>query len=93
LKSAKTRAFETPATVAYFHPKRGMGLAFKGMEPQFASLLKKWLSRLKAAVRRISIASGGRAEAIFQHVIFPLQLDFACQICEHFNLQVQTALT
>jgi hypothetical protein len=39
---------ETTATVAYFKPKRGIGLTFTGMEPQFASVLKKWLSRSKA---------------------------------------------
>jgi hypothetical protein len=44
---------ETPATVAYFQPKRGMGLTFNGMEPQFASVLKKWLSRSKAAARPV----------------------------------------
>jgi len=42
---------ETPATVAYFMPKRGMGLTFNGMEPQFASVLKKWLSQSKIAER------------------------------------------
>ena len=31
---------ETPATVAYFMPKRGMGLTFTGTEPQFAAVLK-----------------------------------------------------
>ena len=42
---------ETPATVAYRMPKRGMGLSFTGMEPQFASVLKKWLSQSKATAR------------------------------------------
>lgn len=42
---------ETPATVAYFMPKRGMGLTFNGMEPQFASLLKKWLAQSKPTAR------------------------------------------
>jgi len=32
-------------------PKRGMGLTFTGMEPQFASILKKWLVQSKATVR------------------------------------------
>src|SRR5215470_3217940 len=39
---------ETPATVAYFMPKRGMGLTFNGMEPQFAAVLKKWLAQSRA---------------------------------------------
>jgi PilZ domain len=39
---------ETPATVAYFMPKRGMGLTFTGMEPQFLAILKKWISQAKA---------------------------------------------
>jgi hypothetical protein len=42
---------ETPATVAYFVPKRGMGLTFNGMEPQFASVLKKWLGQSKITAR------------------------------------------
>ena len=42
---------ETPATVAYFMPKRGMGLTFTGMEPQFASIIKKWLAQSKATLR------------------------------------------
>jgi hypothetical protein len=42
---------ETPATVAYFMAKRGMGLTFNGMEPQFASVLKKWISQSKTTVR------------------------------------------
>ena len=42
---------ETSATVAFLMPKRGMGLSVAGMEPQFASVLKKWLSRSKAAAR------------------------------------------
>lgn len=42
---------ETPATVAYFMAKRGMGLTFTGMEPQFASVLKKWLAQPKTASR------------------------------------------
>jgi hypothetical protein len=42
---------ETPATVAYFMPKRGMGLAFTGTEPQFAAILKKWISQSKATAR------------------------------------------
>jgi len=44
---------ETPAKVAYFVPKRGMGLAFTGMEPQFASVIKKWLAQSKAALRPV----------------------------------------
>src|ERR1700739_3354146 len=40
---------ETPATVAYFQPKRGMGLTFTGTEPQFASVLKKWVANFNAA--------------------------------------------
>jgi hypothetical protein len=43
---------ETPATVAYFTPKRGMGLTFTGTEPQFAAILKKWISQAKAIARR-----------------------------------------
>jgi len=35
---------EAPATVAYFTPQHLMGLAFTGMEPQFAAILKKWLA-------------------------------------------------
>jgi hypothetical protein len=35
---------EAPATVAYFTPQRAMGLAFTGIEPQFAAVLKKWLA-------------------------------------------------
>jgi hypothetical protein len=42
---------ETPATVAYFLPKRGMGLVFNGMEPQFAAVLKKWLAQSKTTAR------------------------------------------
>jgi hypothetical protein len=42
---------EAPATVAYFMPKRGMGLSFTGMEPQFASIIKKWLVQSKATAR------------------------------------------
>jgi hypothetical protein len=42
---------ETPATVAYFMPKRGMGLTFTGTEPQFAAILKKWISQAKAIAR------------------------------------------
>ncbi len=42
---------ETPATVVYYMPKRGMGLTFNGMEPQFASVLKRWLARSKAEAR------------------------------------------
>jgi hypothetical protein len=38
---------ETAATVAYFMPKRGMGLTFT--EPQFASVLKKWITKSKSA--------------------------------------------
>jgi PilZ domain len=44
---------ETPATVAYFMPKRGMGLTFTSMEPQFAAILKKWLSKSKASARPV----------------------------------------
>lgn len=42
---------ETPATVAYFQPKRGMGLTFTGTEPQFASVLRKWVANSKTATR------------------------------------------
>jgi len=42
---------ETPATVVCYMPKRGMGLTFNGMEPQFASVLKKWLTQSKTTVR------------------------------------------
>jgi hypothetical protein len=42
---------ETPATVVYYMPKRGMGLTFNSMEPQFASLLKKWLARSRTEAR------------------------------------------
>jgi hypothetical protein len=42
---------ETPATVAYFMPRRGMGLTFTGTEPQFAAILKKWISQSKATAR------------------------------------------
>ena len=41
---------ETPATVAYNMPKRGMGLTFVGMEPQFALILKKWIAQAKRPV-------------------------------------------
>jgi hypothetical protein len=41
---------ETPATVAFFQPQRGMGLTFNGMEPQFASILKKWIAQAKRCV-------------------------------------------
>jgi hypothetical protein len=41
----------TPATVAYFMPKRGMGLTFTGTEPRFAAILKKWSWQAKAAAR------------------------------------------
>jgi PilZ domain len=44
---------ETPATVAYFMPKRGMGLIFTGLEPQFASILKKWLAQSGASSRPV----------------------------------------
>jgi len=44
---------ETPATVAYLQAKRGMGLTFVGMEPQFASILKKWLTQSKAPSRAV----------------------------------------
>jgi hypothetical protein len=42
---------ETPATVAFLQPKRGMGLTFTGMEPQFALVLKKWISQSKTTAR------------------------------------------
>jgi hypothetical protein len=42
---------ETPATVACFMPKRGMGLAFTGTEPRFAAVLKKWIWQSKATAR------------------------------------------
>jgi hypothetical protein len=42
---------EIPATVAYFMPKRGMGLTFTGTAPQFAAILKKWISQAKATAR------------------------------------------
>jgi len=32
-------------------PKRGMGLTFTGTEPQFAAILKKWISQSKATAR------------------------------------------
>jgi hypothetical protein len=35
---------EAPATVAYCTSQRAMGLAFTGMEPRFAAVLKKWLA-------------------------------------------------
>ncbi len=41
---------ETPATVAYNMPKKGMGLTFVGMEPQFASILKKWIAQARRPV-------------------------------------------
>jgi hypothetical protein len=41
---------ETPATVAYNMPKKGMGLTFVGMEPQFAAILKKWISQARRPV-------------------------------------------
>ncbi|HEY6130051.1 MAG TPA: PilZ domain-containing protein [Candidatus Acidoferrum sp.] len=44
---------ETPATVAYLMPKRGMGLTFTDMEPQFASILKKWLTQSKSTARHV----------------------------------------
>jgi hypothetical protein len=43
---------ESPATVAFFQPQRGMGLTFNGMEPQFASILKKWIAQAKRPVGR-----------------------------------------
>jgi hypothetical protein len=42
---------ETPARVAYFLAKRGMGLTFTDMEPQFASILKRWLAQTKTPTR------------------------------------------
>ena len=42
---------EAPATVAFLMPKRGMGLTFNGMEPQFASILKKWITQSKTTAR------------------------------------------
>jgi len=42
---------ETAATVAYFMPKRGMGLTFTATEPQFAAILKKWISQSKPTAR------------------------------------------
>jgi len=44
---------ETPATVAFLQPKRGMGLTFNGMEPQFASVLKKWLAQSPPATGQV----------------------------------------
>ena len=41
---------ETPARVAYNLPKRGMGLTFVGMEPQFAAILKRWIAQAKRPV-------------------------------------------
>ena len=41
---------ETPATVAYNMPKKGMGLTFVGIEPQFAAILKKWIAQAKRPV-------------------------------------------
>lgn len=42
---------ETPATVVYLQPKRGMGLTFTGTKPQFASVLKKWVKQAKPVAR------------------------------------------
>jgi hypothetical protein len=42
---------ETPATVAYFLAERGMDLTFTDMEPQFASILKRWLAQTKTPTR------------------------------------------
>jgi hypothetical protein len=42
---------ETPATVAYFMPKRGMGPTFTATEPRFAAILKKWISQSKPTAR------------------------------------------
>jgi len=42
---------ETAATVAYFTPKRGRGLTFTAAEPQFAAILKKWISQSKPTAR------------------------------------------
>lgn len=36
---------EAHATVAYCEPLTGMGLNFSDLQPHFASVLKKWLSR------------------------------------------------
>jgi hypothetical protein len=44
---------ETPATVAFLQPKRGMGLTFNGMEPQFASVLKKWLAQSRPSTGQV----------------------------------------
>jgi hypothetical protein len=40
---------EAPATVAYFTPKKAMGLAFTSIEPRFAVVLKKWLAGTSVA--------------------------------------------
>ena len=59
---------ETSATVAFLVPKRGMELSFTGMEPHFASVLKKWLSPSKATARpaykRHTVQSTNRAAVI-----------------------------
>jgi len=44
---------ETPATVVFFQPKCGMGLTFTGLEPQFAAILKKWITQSKVTARHI----------------------------------------
>jgi len=31
------------ATVAYTHPNKGMGVAFRDLKPYFVGVLKKWL--------------------------------------------------
>jgi hypothetical protein len=51
---------ETPVTGAYFQPKRGMGLTFNGMEPQFASVLKKWPRDAKLRPVRFRLHSANR---------------------------------
>ena len=35
--------FEARATVAYCHPKQGMGVVFRDPKPHFVGVLKKWL--------------------------------------------------
>ena len=35
--------FEAHATVAYAHPSKGMGVAFRELKPYFVGVLKKWL--------------------------------------------------
>jgi hypothetical protein len=43
----ETESLETPATVAYFKPRQGMGLTFNEMPENFASVLNRWLVQAK----------------------------------------------